>query len=115
MKAALLTAALALAAGTALAPTFPLGAHAANARNPYGNVNHKNDAGNDTGDSQVDQLNAAQLDQNYYRIHPQGGQMQPMGQPMTQGGPAMGGPAMGGPAMGGPGMGPGMGNGGPSR
>ncbi len=34
---------------------------AANARNPYGNVDHRNDAGNDTGDSQVDALNAAQL------------------------------------------------------
>jgi hypothetical protein len=37
----------------------------ANARNPYGNVDHRNDAGNDTGDNQVDQLNNAQLDQNY--------------------------------------------------
>jgi hypothetical protein len=36
---------------------------AANARNPYGNVNHANDAGNDTGDSQVPALNQAQLDQ----------------------------------------------------
>ena len=36
---------------------------AANARNPYGNVNHANDAGNDTGDSQVQALNQAQLDQ----------------------------------------------------
>ena len=35
---------------------------AANANNPYGNVDHRNDAGNDTGDSRVDQLNAAQLD-----------------------------------------------------
>jgi hypothetical protein len=34
---------------------------AANARNPYGNVNHANDAGNDTGDSQVEALNQAQL------------------------------------------------------
>ena len=34
---------------------------AANARNPYGNVDHRNDAGIDTGDSQVDQLNQAQL------------------------------------------------------
>ena len=37
------------------------GAWAANARNPYGNVNHANDAGNDTGDAQVEALNRAQL------------------------------------------------------
>ena len=49
--------------------------------------NHANDAGNDTGDSQVDRLNSAQLDQNYY-----GGQgMQAPGQgQMMQGGPAYG-------------------------
>lgn len=34
---------------------------AANVNNPYGNVDHRNDAGNDTGDSQVDRLNEAQL------------------------------------------------------
>jgi hypothetical protein len=39
----------------------PSAGYAANARNPYGNVNHANDAGNDTGDSQVDALNRAQL------------------------------------------------------
>lgn len=38
---------------------------AANARNPYGNVDPRNDAGNDTGDSQVEQLNEGQLDGNY--------------------------------------------------
>ncbi len=42
---------------------------AANARNPYGNIDRRVDEGNDTGNSQVDQLNAAQLDQNYYRNH----------------------------------------------
>ena len=88
-----LLAALALATGLSLAP-----AHAANWHNPYGNVDHRNDAGNDTGDSQVDSLNAAQLDQNYWRSNPQGGpamqQGAPMvGAPMMQGGPAMGGPA----------------------
>ena len=46
--------------GAALAPA-PL--WAANARNPYSNVNHANDAGNNTGDSQVDALNQAQLSQ----------------------------------------------------
>lgn len=38
---------------------------AANARNPYGNIDRRDDAGNDTGDSQVDRLNEGQLDQNY--------------------------------------------------
>ena len=45
--------------------SFPHGASAANAHNPYGNINHRNDAGNDTGDSRVDTLNAAQLNENY--------------------------------------------------
>jgi hypothetical protein len=49
---------LALAGCLALAPGA---GWAANARNPYSNVNHANDAGNDTGDSQVDALNQAQL------------------------------------------------------
>ena len=43
---------------------------AANARNPYGNVNHANDAGNDTGDSQVPALNQAQLDQGQPSVAP---------------------------------------------
>ncbi len=38
---------------------------AANAGAPYSNVDHSNDAGNDTGDSKVDGLNAGQLNQNY--------------------------------------------------
>ena len=56
-----------LAAATAVALTFSAApaALAANARMPYRNVDHSNDAGNDTGDAQVDQLNNAQLDQNY--------------------------------------------------
>ncbi len=44
-----------------LATLIPATAWAANARNPYGNVNRANDAGNDTGDSQVEALNQAQL------------------------------------------------------
>ncbi len=40
-------------------------AYAANWHDPYGNVDHRVDAGNDTGDSQVDQLNAQQLNENY--------------------------------------------------
>ena len=35
---------------------------AANARNPYGNIDPVNDAGNDTGDLQVEALNQAQID-----------------------------------------------------
>ena len=79
--------ALALTTGAALAPS----AHAANARNPYGNVNHANDAGNDTGDSQVDRLNSAQLDENY-----NGGQGMQAAPGMAQGQMMQGGPAMGG-------------------
>jgi hypothetical protein len=39
--------------------------YAANADNPYGNVDHSNDKGNDTGDSRVDGLNSNQLNGNY--------------------------------------------------
>ncbi len=54
-----------LAAGLlAAAMLAPVAGHAANAGNPYGNVNHANDAGNDTGDSQVDRLNDQQLQGN---------------------------------------------------
>jgi hypothetical protein len=63
MKLILVAASVAtLGLGTALAPSY---AHAANANNPYGNVDHSNDMGNDTGDSQVEGLNAQQLDENY--------------------------------------------------
>ncbi len=65
MKTAIILFALALAAG---APVHP--ALAAHAGAPYKNVNHKNDAGNDTGDSKVDQLNAAQLNSNYQGGNP---------------------------------------------
>jgi hypothetical protein len=40
-------------------------AHAADAANPYGNIDHRNDNGNDTGDSRVGGLNSAQLNENY--------------------------------------------------
>ncbi len=56
--------ALALAAfglGSLAAPA----ARAANADNPYGNVDHTNDAGNNTGDSRIDSLNNGQLNRNY--------------------------------------------------
>ncbi len=56
MRTALLAATLALLAAPACL--------AANANNPYGNINPANDAGNDTGDSQVEALNQAQLDSN---------------------------------------------------
>jgi hypothetical protein len=63
MKIVLVAASVAaLGLGTALAP---MGAHAANANNPYGNVDHSNDMGNDTGDSRVEGLNAQQLNENY--------------------------------------------------
>jgi hypothetical protein len=65
MRSALLLpglSAVAFAAGLALAPSPVLAAHAGA---PYTNVDKRNDAGNDTGDSQVDALNAAQLNQNY--------------------------------------------------
>ena len=58
MKTVLMLAALALASGAAMHP-----AYAAHAGAPYANVNKTNDAGNDTGDSMVDQLNAQQLNQ----------------------------------------------------
>ncbi len=53
--------AVGLLAATMLAP---VAGHAANVNNPYGNVDHRNDAGNDTGDSQVDRLNEQQLQNN---------------------------------------------------
>ena len=34
----------------------------ANARRPYSNVDRRNDAGNDTGDSRVEELNRMQLE-----------------------------------------------------
>ena len=51
----------------ALIIAVPAGAAwAANARNPYGNVDPRNDAGNDTGDAQVDRLNQQQLNRGPY-------------------------------------------------
>lgn len=67
MKITALLAALALIAAPALVPSV---AHAAHAGAPYKNVNKKNDAGNNTGDSKVDQLNAQQLNQNYQGQNP---------------------------------------------
>jgi len=73
--------ALALLIGPFLAPVPAL---AANADNPYGNVNRRNDAGNDTGNSKVDQLNAGQLNQNYHGplTNPNGVTVVPPGQPV---------------------------------
>jgi hypothetical protein len=51
-----------------LVPAFalaPSAAFAAHAGAPYSNVDHSNDMGNDTGDSQVEGLNAGQLNENY--------------------------------------------------
>ncbi|MBV9784119.1 MAG: hypothetical protein JO264_09900 [Acidisphaera sp.] len=63
MKALALVSALALALGVGLAPSP---GRAANADQPYSNVDHRNDAGNNTGDSQVDRLNSGQLDANQH-------------------------------------------------
>ena len=60
MKTMALLAALALALGAGLAPSP---GRAANADQPYSNVDHRNDAGNSTGNAQVDRLNSGQLDQ----------------------------------------------------
>ena len=55
LRAAILAAALAVSA----APAF-----AANADQPYKNVDKTNDKGNDTGNGRVEDLNRGQLDQN---------------------------------------------------
>jgi hypothetical protein len=54
---------LVLGSGLAFVPRPALAAHAGA---PYTNVDHRNDRGNDTGDSQVDGLNQRQLNQNYW-------------------------------------------------
>ncbi len=56
-----------LALATACGLAAPLAAHAADAEKPYSHVDKKNDAGNNTGDSSVDKLNAGQLDENQPR------------------------------------------------
>ncbi|MEJ0015977.1 MAG: hypothetical protein WDN25_05325 [Acetobacteraceae bacterium] len=43
----------------------PSAGFAANAGDPYRNVDRSNDLGNDTGDSRVEGLNSTQLNQNY--------------------------------------------------
>jgi hypothetical protein len=55
-------AALALLPAVALAPSASFAAHAGA---PYSNVDHSNDMGNNTGDSQVEGLNGGQLNENY--------------------------------------------------
>ena len=61
MRTIILLSGLALGTAVALAPGQ---GRAANAGHPYQNVDHSNDKGNDTGDSKVEGLNAAQLDEN---------------------------------------------------
>jgi hypothetical protein len=61
---------LAFGAGLTLAPRPALAAHAGA---PYTNVDHRNDRGNNTGDSQIDGLNQRQLDQNYWPASQQPG------------------------------------------
>ncbi len=67
MKITVMLAAFALVASPALLPSV---AHAAHAGAPYKNVDKQVDAGNDTGDSKVDQLNEQQLNQNYQGQNP---------------------------------------------
>jgi hypothetical protein len=64
MKPIRLLLAWALVAVPALAVSAPA-ALAANADAPYQNIDHSNDKGNDTGDSQVEGLNNGQLNGNY--------------------------------------------------
>ena len=65
MNKVLLAASLVtLGLGTTMVLT-PSRARAADAANPYGNIDHSNDAGNDTGDSRVEGLNAQQMNENY--------------------------------------------------
>ena len=61
MKTMTLLPALALGLGLGLAPAQLL---AANADDPHQNVDKRNDAGNSTGNSQVEGLNSQQLDAN---------------------------------------------------
>jgi len=56
MKATLVAFALALGIGSVASPVL-----AANARHPYQNIDRRVDAGNPTGDDQVDRLNSQQL------------------------------------------------------
>ena len=65
MKIISVLRALALVAAPALA-LAPGAAFAAHAGAPYTNVDHSNDMGNDTGDSRVEGLNSAQLNENYH-------------------------------------------------
>ena len=77
---------LVLGTGYLLTPTPTLAAHAGA---PYTNVDHSNDMGNDTGDSQVESLNSTQLNENYH------GPVQlraPTGEPSTSMAPQSGEP-----------------------
>ncbi|HEY0181617.1 MAG TPA: hypothetical protein VGC09_02315 [Rhodopila sp.] len=65
MKQILVAAGLVVIGAGAAITVGPSVAFAANAGDPYGNVDHRNDAGNDTGDSRVDGLNANQSNENY--------------------------------------------------
>ena len=55
---------VAVATGAAMMTGAALPALAANADHPYENVNKANDKGNGTGDSRVEDLNKAQLNEN---------------------------------------------------
>jgi hypothetical protein len=113
MKKVLLAVSLVAFGSGATMALAPPGAHAANADNPYGNVDHRNDAGNDTGDSRVDGLNANQLNENYKGSvqprAPAGAGMAVPGQPVpmpTVPGPTVPGPTIPGSTVPGPTMPP---------
>jgi len=57
-------------------------AQAANARQPYKNIDRSNDRGNSTGDRETDRLNEMQLNQNYRGPTYQMGQQPPASMPM---------------------------------
>ena len=57
------TLALAFAATLAAGTVATTAAQAANARHPYRNVNHANDKGNRSGDTETARLNQQQIDQ----------------------------------------------------
>jgi hypothetical protein len=75
MKTTAFLAALVLASAPAL---VPVAAYAAHAGAPDKNVDKKVDKGGDTGDSKVDQLNAAQLNQNYKYTNPGDATLKPL-------------------------------------
>ena len=75
-----IAASLALGLGAA---SLSVAAHAANSKTPYANVHHANDAGNNTGDAEVEKLNQQQLDKIRQQNMGQSSQMPMMQAPAT--------------------------------